>query len=137
MTIIADSGALYALVDRSDAWHTRVVEWWKRNREPVLVPHSVIPEVTYLVHTRISVAAEIAFVRAIVDGEFATEPVEFEDMERAVSIMQQYADLPLGFVDATIVAIAERVEAREILTTDHRHLGVVRPQHARGFVLSP
>ena len=137
MTIVADSGALYALVDRDDAWHARVVAWWKQNREPVLVPHSVIPEVTYLVQTRIGVAAEIAFLRAIVDGEFTPEPVEFEDMERAVSVMQQYADLPLGFVDATVVAIAERVEAREVLTTDRRHFGVVRPQHARAFVLSP
>ena len=137
MTVIADTGALYALVDRSDAWHARVVAWWTRNREPVVVPVSVIPEVTYLLQSRIGAAADIGFVQAIVDGEFTIESVEADDFDRAVNIMQQYADLPLGFVDATIVAVAERLEAREILTTDRRHFGVVRPQHARGFVLSP
>lgn len=137
MTVIADTGALYALVDRSDAWHARVVAWWTRNREPVVVPVSVIPEVTYLLQTRIGAAAEIGFVQAIVDGEFTIESVEADDFDRAVNIMQQYADLPLGFVDATVVAVAERLEAREILSTDRRHFGVVRPQHARGFVLSP
>ena len=137
MTVIADTGALYALVDRSDAWHARVVAWWTRNREPVVVPVSVIPEVTYLLQSRIGAAAEIGFVQAIVDGEFTIESVEADDFERAVNIMQQYADLPLGFVDATVVAVAERLESRELLTTDRRHFGVVRPQHARGFVLSP
>ena len=137
MTVIADTGALFALVDRSDAWHGRVVAWWKENREPVVVPVSVIPEVTHLLQTRIGPAAEIAFVRAVVDGEFTTEPLEPGDVDRALNVMQRYADLPLGFVDATLVAIAERLESREILTTDRRHFGVVRPQHARGFVLSP
>ena len=130
MTVIADTGALYALVDRSDAWHARVVAWWTRNREPVVVPVSVLPEVTYLLQSRIGAAAEIGFVQAIVDGEFTIESVEADDFERAVNIMQQYADLPLGFVDATVVAVAERLESREILTTDRRHFGVVRPQHA-------
>ena len=137
MTVIADTGALYALVDRSDAWHARVVAWWTRNREAVVVPVSVIPEVTYLLQSRIGAAAEIGFVQAIVDGEFTIESVEADDFERAVNIMQQYADLPLGFVDATVVAVAERLESREIITTDRRHFSVVRPQHARGFVLSP
>jgi predicted nucleic acid-binding protein len=137
VTVIADTGALYALVDRSDAWHARVLAWWKRNREPVLVPVTVIPEVTYLLQTRIGAAAEIAFVRSVVDGEFTIEPAEPEDLQRAADIMQRYSDLPLGFVDASVVAVAERVESREILTTDRRHFGVVRPQHVRGFVLSP
>lgn len=137
MSVIADTGALYALVDASDAWHARVVEWWKRNRHPVLVPVSVIPEVTYLLQTRIGAAAEIAFVRAIAAGEFTTEPVEPEDVDRAADVMEQYADFPLGFVDASLVAIAERVDAREVLTTDRRHFGAVRPRHARGFVLVP
>jgi hypothetical protein len=137
VSVIADTGALYALVDSSDAWHARVLTWWKRNRQPVLVPVSVIPEVTYLLQTRIGPAAELAFVRAIEAGEFTTEPVEPEDIERAADVMEQYADFPIGFVDASVVAIAERVEAREVLTTDRRHFGAVRPRHARGFVLVP
>jgi hypothetical protein len=137
VTVIADTGALYALTDASDAWHTRVVDWWKQNRKPVLVPVSVLPEVTWLLETRISAEAEIAFIRAIADGEFVTEAIDPGDFDRAAALMERYADFPLGFVDATVVAIAERADAMEILTTDRRHFSAVRPAHTRSLTLVP
>ena len=124
-------------MDRSDAWHARVVAWWKRNTQPVVVPVTVLPEVSYLLQTRIGPGAEQAFVRAVATGEFTTEPLDADDIERAAEVMADYADFPIGFVDASIVAIAERLEVRELLTTDRRHFGAVRPRHARGFLLAP
>lgn len=137
MTVIGDTGPLYALVDASDAWHKRVVEWWRKNREPVVVPVCVLPEVCYLLHTRISQRAEAAFVRAITDGEFVIEPLESEDMARAEALVRKYADLDLGFVDATVIATAERLDATEVLTTDRRHFSAVRPRHVGALRLSP
>ncbi|MEA3246706.1 MAG: PIN domain-containing protein [Gemmatimonadota bacterium] len=134
---MADTGALYALVDRGDAWHARVLEWWKANRSPVIVPVTVLPEVSYLLQTRIGPEAEIAFIRAVAAGDFTVEPLDPDDLDRAAEVMRDYADLRLGFVDASLVAIAERLEARELLTTDRRHFGAVRPQHARSFALAP
>lgn len=136
-TVVADTGALYALMDRSDAWHARVVAWWARNRQPVVVPISVLPEVTYLLQTRIGGDAELAFVRAVAAGEFTVEPIGADDLERAAEVMDAYADFPLGFVDASLVAIAERFETRDLLTTDRRHFSAVRPRHAPGFQLVP
>ncbi|HVZ48040.1 MAG TPA: PIN domain-containing protein [Gemmatimonadaceae bacterium] len=137
MTIVADTGALYALVDADDAWHERVLEWWRANREPVVVPVTVLPEVAYLLQTRVSPAAELAFVRACAADEFTLEPLDDDDMARAADIMERYDDLPLGFVDASIVAAAERLAARTVLTTDRRHFAAVRPRHVRGLVLMP
>ncbi len=137
MTIIADTGPLYALVDASDAWHERVMAWWRANRQPVVVPVTVLPEVCYLLQTRISHEAELAFVRAVADGEFVVEHVEDSDIDRAAEVMDRYADASLGFVDASIAAMAERLDARDVLTTDRRHFGVIRPRHARGFRLLP
>jgi predicted nucleic acid-binding protein len=137
VTVVADTGPLYALVDASDAWHERVVAWWKQNRKPIIVPVTVMPEVAYLLQTRIGTDAEIEFVRSVAEGELAAEPIEPDDFDRAVALMERYADLMLGFVDASVVAVAERVEAREILTTDRRHFSVVRPQHTRSFPLRP
>lgn len=135
MIIVADTGALYALVDASDAWHKRVVAWWEKNRDPVTIPVCVLPELTYLLHTRISPDAERAFIRSIVDGEFTIEPLEEADMSRAEALMRKYDDL--GFVDTTTVATAERLDAVEILTTDRRHFSRVRPAHVGAFTLSP
>lgn len=137
MTIVADTGALYALIDASDAWHQRVTTWWGAAPRDVTVPVTVLPELTYLLATRIGATAEIAFVRAVADEEFTVEPLEPDDMDRAAALMEQYGDFPLGFVDATIVAMAERLGARDVLTTDRRHFGTVRPRHARHLILLP
>jgi predicted nucleic acid-binding protein len=137
VTVVADTGVLYALVDASDAWHDRVIAWWRSQSTGVVVPVTVLPEVCYLLQTRIGPAAEIAFVQAVAEGEFTVEPAEPEDLERAAALMDKYSDLPLGFVDASVVAIAERLETRDILTTDRRHFSVIRPRHARTLTLLP
>ena len=137
MIVIADTGALYALVDKSDAWHARVLAWWRVHGASVVVPSSVLPELCYLLQARIGVDAEHAFVRALADGEFVLEDLVMEDVAHAAAIMAQYANFPLGFVDSVIVATAERLSTRELLTTDRRHFGAVRPKHARAFALLP
>lgn len=131
MTIVADTGALYALIDASDRWHERVVAWWKTNISPIVIPVTVLPELTWLLQTRIGPDAEAAFVRAVVDGEFVVEQLELADVVRASAILERYTDLPLSFVDATIVAVAERLETRDVLTTDRRHFNVVRSLKGR------
>jgi predicted nucleic acid-binding protein len=137
MTVIADTGALYALADASDAWHERVLTWWGHNRTPIVVPVSIIPEVTYLLRARVGPVAEIAFVRAVTDGEFVTEDFESGDLHRVTELMERFIDLPLGFVDASIVALAERMATQLILTTDRRHFSSVQPRHVKRFTLLP
>ena len=137
MTVLADTGALYALVNRSDAWHLRMRTWWKVNREPILVPVTVIPEATYLIATRLGSSPEAAFVRGLSAGEVEIEPLSPEDITRAADLLTTYADLPLGFVDASIVAMAERLGIDTILTTDRRHFAVVRPAHVPRLRLVP
>lgn len=137
MIVVADTGPLFALVDADDAWHKRVTSWWKASSRNVVVPVTVLPEVAYLLAQRIGVAAEEAFIRSVADGEIALEPVELDDVGRAADLMRDYADMPLGFVDATVVAVAERLGARELLTTDRRHFAAVRPRHVRSFMLLP
>lgn len=135
--VVADTGPLYALVDRSDAWHERVTAWWTAQSRQIRVPITVLPEVCYLLQTRISAQAEQAFVRSVANGELIIEPVESDDMLRASELMREYLDFPLGFVDATVMAVAERLGAREILTTDRRHFGAVRSNGSRLVSLVP
>ena len=137
MTIVADTGPLYALVDADDSWHERVVTWWRANRQPIVIPTAVLPEVCYLLHSRIGPEAESAFVRALADGEFVVEPLESEDIARAAPLLTRYADLELGFVDASVIATAERLDVTELLTTDRRHFAAIRPRHVKSFSLLP
>ena len=78
-----------------------------------------------------------AFVRSVADGEFVIESLEAEDVARAETLIRKYADLELGFADATVIATAERLDAIEVVTTDRRHFSAVRPRHVGAFRLSP
>ena len=138
VTVLADTGAVYALIDRSDDWHGRMLAWWREQARSVLLPVTVLPEIAYLLHTRIGPLAEEAFVSAVAGGEFTIEPLEVRpDAERAAALMAVYRDAGFGFVDATIVAMAERLGVTELLTTDRRHFSLVRPKHVRAFMLLP
>jgi predicted nucleic acid-binding protein len=60
-----------------------------------------------------------------------------QDIRRMAELVETYVDLPLGIVDAAVIAIAERLQLTEIATLDQRHFGVVRPSHTRAFTLLP
>lgn len=127
-------------MDTSDSWHQDVVAWWSSDSlglRDIRVPVTVLPELAYLLATRVGTDAELAFIDAVAAGEFVVEPLDEDDLVRVADIMRQYRDLPLGFVDASVIAIAERLDVREILTTDRRHFLVVRPQHVRSLTLVP
>jgi predicted nucleic acid-binding protein len=137
VTVLADTGAVYALLDRDDAWHERVAAWWARSTGPVHLPVTVLPEIAWLLGSRIGADAERAFGRALALGEFVVEHLDEEDFPRIADLMDRYGDLPLGLVDASLVALAERLEADTLLTTDRRHFTVVRPAHRSSFRLAP
>jgi predicted nucleic acid-binding protein len=86
---------------------------------------------------RIGAHAELAFVRSIASGELLVEPVLDSELECIAELTEQYLDLPLGIVDASIIALAERVGINEIATLDTRHFSVVRPRDVPSFTILP
>jgi predicted nucleic acid-binding protein len=101
------------------------------------VPTLVVAEVAYLLGTRLGWQAEVRFLGDIARGDLVLEPVHSSDLMRIAELVARYCDLPLGTVDASVVAASERLEVTEVATTDRRHFGVVRPAHAEGFELLP
>jgi predicted nucleic acid-binding protein len=111
--------------------------WWETYGRPLSVPVTVLPEAAWLIGTRLGPRVEAAFVRGFADGAQEVEALADVDLRRAPDLMTAYADLPLGFVDASIIAVAERLGVTTILTTDRRHFGVVRPAHCERLRLVP
>ena len=101
------------------------------------MPTLVITEAAYLIGTRLGVAAEIQFLGDLAAGEFAVEPVAPGDWLRVAELVGRYHDLPLGTVDASVVAAAERLDISTIATLDRRDFSVVRPAHTAAFELLP
>jgi predicted nucleic acid-binding protein len=135
--LIVDAGPLYAAAATRDKHHRRSVELLSSAPRPLLVPALVLTEVSHLLSDRIGPHAELAFARAVAGGELVVEPVLDSEWERIVELMERYLDLPLGMVDASVVALAERHGLDTIATLDHRHFATVKPRHVAGFTLVP
>jgi uncharacterized protein len=101
------------------------------------VPTLTITEVAYLLASRIGEEAEVRFIGDVASGAFAVEPVHARDWLRISELVWQYRNLPLGTVDASIVAAAERLGIAGLATLDRRHFTVVQPSHVDALALVP
>jgi uncharacterized protein len=135
MPLLVDAGVLYALVDRTDAWHARTVQYLKTSETNLLAPITVLPEAAYLIRKRLGAHEALKLIESFAKGEVGVEPLTDADLGRAFVVMSRYPQL--GFTDSTIVAMAERLALTTIATTDRRHFAVVRPRHVRQFTLVP
>jgi predicted nucleic acid-binding protein len=135
--LIVDAGPLYALLDRRDAWHERSVRLLQTHPGPLLVPSLVIAEVAHLAERRLGPRAELLLAQDFAEGLLTVEPVQPADWLRIAELTARYVDLPLGLVDASVVACAERLEARQVATVDRKHFSAVRPAHVPAFELLP
>ena len=137
MAIVADTGALLALIDRDDKHHQPMVRFVTNNPETFIVPSPVVTELCYMLVEHIGTAAELTFLRALAKREMVLEHFTLHDLHRAIEILEQYHDAELGMVDATIMAMAERMKIKTILTLDRRDFGLFRPIHCEAFTLVP
>lgn len=131
------TGPLYAMADRDDDWHYRTVRFLQLSRDEIIVPVSVLPEAAYLLAAHLGAKAEQRLVQSIVTGEMEVEELTIPDLRRSLELMRRYEDAQIGFVDATVIAIAERLKLKRILTTDRRDFSLMRPRHCKQFELLP
>jgi uncharacterized protein len=126
----------YALADKKDQYHERALEVARTLSDQLVLPVTVLPEICYLIDSRLGHAAMREFVDRV-PAALQIEGLNQADLERASEILDRYADARIDFVDATLFAIAERLNITRILTTDHRHFRLFRPKHCATFELMP
>jgi predicted nucleic acid-binding protein len=138
--IVCDTAPLVAAALYRDPDHHRCVELFTglrlANRQMVL-PAPIVAEVGYLLGTRAGAQVEANFLRALSDGDFVPVELTTADYARMAELVEQYADLPLGTSDASVIVLAERLDIDEVATLDHRHFTVVRPRHVKALTLLP
>jgi predicted nucleic acid-binding protein len=137
VALICDTGPLYAGMDQGDADHEACAALLVGSPEPLVVPAPVVVELDWLVSTRLGPTPFLAFLADLADGAIAVLDLARADYVRAGELLAQYGDLRLGFVDAAIVAIVERLGERKLATLDHRRFGTVRPRHVDSLELLP
>lgn len=123
--IVADTGAIVALLDRSDEHHAAIKKLFRQAPSDWVLPWAVLPEVDHLLPARAHGAGAHAFMADLATGAFQVEWGTDADLARALELNRQYAALRLGLVDGVVMATAERLEAAAIATFDRRHFGAV------------
>jgi predicted nucleic acid-binding protein len=124
--IVADTGAILALVDADDRHHEALREIFESGDAPWVLPWAILPEVDYLLSAHVGTRAEEAFLSDLAAGVFAVEWGSEADILAAQRICRRHRALRLGLVDAVVIAVAERLKAEAIATLDLRHFGSVK-----------
>jgi uncharacterized protein len=137
MRILADTGPLLGIADRRDAEHHRCLQLMDSALGPWLVPTPVATETCFMIGRHLGPEPEAAFLDSVADGQLESVEIVKDDYRRMAQLIRQYSDFPLGTVDASVVAIAERLNIDTIATLDRRHFGTVRPRHVESFKLLP
>lgn len=121
-----------------DAWHTKVSQATEiAEREPLILPLPAVTEITYLLNRSLGLSAVVEFVESLANTRLIIESPVPEDFLRSAAILRKYDDANIDFVDACIVAMAERLKITKILTVDRRHFSIFKPLHCDSFEILP
>ena len=121
--ITLDTSGILALLVRADQRHKEAVRALESARKPTVVPVGILAEVDEVLGRRLAPAASLAFLEGIQTGETLLDCGDL-DLPRIKALMSRYAELPLGFADAAVVACAER-NGGTVLTFDRDGLEAV------------
>jgi predicted nucleic acid-binding protein len=121
--ITFDTSGVYALVNRRDPDHARVRRVLDEDTGPYLMPAGILGELAFLIESRLGTQVLDAVLQDLESGDFVYECGE-KDFRRIRALVGRYADLPLGYADAAVIACAERNQGK-VLTLDERDFGVV------------
>jgi predicted nucleic acid-binding protein len=132
---LIDTGAILALLDRTDRWHGVCVEAFHQLRLPLVTSEAVLAELFHLVgDSRREMAAAWKFVRS---GAIKLAAIEDSELPEIYAVMSRYWDRPMDFADATLVLLARREGLSTILTVDHADFETYRIEGRRRFRLLP
>ncbi len=132
---VVDTGPLYAVTDTSDVDHRRSLDILQRRDIQLIIPALVVAETTYLISARLGSKAEAAFLRSLKD--FHVEAPTSDDWPVIAALVDRYSDFPLGGADASVVALAARLDTDTVITLDRRHFAAIRPPHCDALRLLP
>jgi uncharacterized protein len=133
---VADTGFVVALLNQIDSHHQAVTSLYIQHSS-ILLPQTVLAEVAYLLGREAGIRTVAAFLRGLPSSRFQLIALTPPDLTRIAEILEQYMDSRVDFVDASVMAIAERYNSKIVLTLDQRDFRLFRPRHCDAFELFP
>ena len=105
--------------------------------EELVIPLPVLSEVDYFINQRAHPQVRIDFLENIIEGAYRVEGLLAGDFDRIWDLCNRYQDADIGFVDAAVFAIVERLQETKLATLDRRHFSILRPRHVDSLTLLP
>ncbi|MBE2270904.1 MAG: PIN domain-containing protein [Anaerolinea sp.] len=136
MNAVADTSFVVALITRTETYHEVCFAASKTVRV-IYLPQTTLAEVGYLLSKRYGNLVMARFLAQLPQSKFRLVPLDDTDIARTAELLQKYADSRVDFVDATIAAVAERLNIIRILTLDRRDFALIRPKHVAQFEILP
>jgi predicted nucleic acid-binding protein len=136
VTLVLDTGPIVAALNAEDPDHVRCAALLA-DADDLLIPTPVLVEVDYWLIKLGGTQVWADFVADIVRGAYRVADPTVADLARAAELESAYKDLDLGLVDASIIALCERLDQTCLATLDRRHFSVVRPSHCSHLELRP
>jgi uncharacterized protein len=132
---LIDTGAILALLDRTDRWHEVYVDAFRQLRLPLVTSEAVLAELFHLVgDSRPEMEAAWKFVRS---GAILLAAIGDAELPQTEILMLRYWDRPMDFADATLVYLAKREALSTIFTVDQADFETYRIEGRRRFRIVP
>jgi uncharacterized protein len=126
-----------ATFDRNDPDHEPCAQLLAEVRGVRVVPAPVLVEFDYFADRELDRRAMTTMIDEVRHGNYRVEDLTDSDYQRVGELLATYADLRVGFVDAAVLAVTERLREPKLATLDHRHFSVMRPRHVDALQLLP
>jgi uncharacterized protein len=137
VALVLDTGPLLAAFDAADPDHAACAALLTDANEDLVVPALVLAELDYWCAQRLAPGVWLDFLDDVLAGVYRVESPGGDDLARCRELQEQYADLGVGVVDASVLALVDRLGEDKLGTLDHRHFSVMRPAHLEGLRLMP
>ena len=124
--ILVDTGFLYALPDKDDAWNARAVAASEAVKEKWITTWPVLTEAVHLIVRWLGTTPAIALIGDVANGDIAILDLTPEARRKLPALLKRYANLPMDLADASLVLLAESLGHGRILTTDQRDFRTYR-----------
>lgn len=136
MIAVADTSFIVALTIETDRHH-EVCRSVYIKASQIFVPQTTLAETAYFLGQALGNRGVLRFLAQLPQGKLDLIALKPEDIIRTKHILERYADSLVDFVDATIAAVAERLNITRILTLDRRDFALIRPKHVVQFEILP
>ncbi len=135
--ILLDTSGLLAALDSSQRQHASCAAALRRSTPPFLLSPFVLAELDYLLSQHVGADAQAALLDEVARGAYQLEGFDPADVKAASEVIHRFASLKIGLADASIVVLARRHGARDVLTLDERHFRALRIGGRKAFRLLP